>query len=346
MKKITSYRLFALMLCCRVFSMMIRFPFENYALYMLAGAFSTAIQAVMVIPVLKLHNRLQCKSRAAVLFRAAIYAAFFLAASFVTIGDFAYYLDSYFSNYIPRIMSVICITFAAVYLGKMNIGVIGKTAVVGAAAFLAVTVMIVIGSYNVFEPSNFYLAQENIQKTFWKYTLTELSRGDSLVLFVFLLPKTEGKPQKAVWNYLWVKLAVMEIILAFITIILGDFAKKAALPFFSLAAYSHTHIIERFDAVFMSIWVVITVIKLGAYLHCAGDCIRDFIPKLDKSYCTALAGIISASAALLFLLPHNWKNISQYDGGWVIIVILVTIIPIILYGGRKGEQAVKEYPET
>ena len=88
--------------------------------------------------------------------------------------------------------------------------------------------------------------------------------------------------QKTSVYFLLTRLALVEIVLGFITMILGDYTLLAKLPFFALAAFSRTAIIERYDAAVMGVWVMLSVYKLGVYFHCSGRCLRYVFPKLGS----------------------------------------------------------------
>lgn len=90
--------------------------------------------------------------------------------------------------------------------------------------------------------------------------------------------------QKRLCIFLLTRLALVEIVLGFITMILGDYTLLAKLPFFALAAFSRTAIIERYDAAVMGVWVMLSVYKLGVYFHCSGRCLRYVFPKLGSGW--------------------------------------------------------------
>ena len=138
MNKLTSLQLFTIMICTTCFSFMTHFPFthDNAQVVMISVLISTAIQFILAIPVILLKSRCAennvctlVMGRKPVLGRIimCIYILFFLVAVFLITGNFTYFLDYYFADYIPRIMIVIICISAAIYLGGMKTKVIGKT---------------------------------------------------------------------------------------------------------------------------------------------------------------------------------------------------------------------------
>lgn len=355
MNKLTPLQMLAVLICTRVFSMMTYFPFayNNAFIYMLGALISTAIQAVLMIPAVMFGRRMvndnPCtlavsKNKPAGYLVTAVYMVYFMLTAFMVIGNFSYFMDYYFSGYIPRLIAVICIVLASVYLGQMKTGVLGKTASAAGACFILLTVIVVAGSMTDLKLYNFHLAEDNIAKPLWNAVKAEFARGDSLVLFAFLLPEIKSRDRsagkdcgKTMWLYLGIKIAVLEIILALITIILGDYALVTKLPFFSLAAYSQTNMIERYDAAFLFVWVIITVVKLGAMLHCSGQCMRIYAPKLSSMGAVTLSALIPAVFSLFYLLPHKWESLAYSEGGSLWILFLAVLIPaLMLVFVRKG----------
>jgi len=322
------------------------FAYENAAVYMLGALISTALQALILLPAAVFAHAFNgedpcglsaSKSRVLGYAVSALYLSYFALSAFITVGDFSYFMDYYFTGYIPRIMAVVCSVLAAVYIARMKIGALGKTAVYASAGFIIMTAMVVCGSISDVYFTNFHFAEESVANSLLSCVRAEFSRNGSLVLFVFLMSELEvskGKKDisvsRAAWYFLAVKIIVLELILSLITVILGDYVQVARLPFFSLAAYSQTGIIERFDGLFMFVWVIIAIVKLSAYIFCGAKCLRDLFPSLSRFTSAAAAGAVPAAASLFFLLPHRWERFAYSDNGAWQIVILTAAVPVLL----------------
>lgn len=354
MNKLTPLQLFTLMICGRAFSMMTYFPFihDNTQVIMLGMVISTVIQGILVLPIIYLHKKFpgDCvctlalsKNRVLGVCITGIYMLLFLIVSFFIIGNFAYFLDYFFADYIPRIMIVLCCTLAAIYLAHMNTWVIGKTSIVTAALFVLFTVVIVLGSFQKFSFNNFHLAVDNFPHSLWEAVKSEFVLNWDLVLFIFLLPDLKGSATKTASWYLITKLVISEVILTFITMILGDYGTITKLSFFSLSAYSHTQFIERYDAAFMSLWVIIALVKLSVYIHCAGRCVKLIAPKVKFVPSVTICGLLPAAASLFLLIPHKWKNAAYFEGGMWLQIALYSLMPLlILLFVKKGGYKIKE----
>lgn len=361
MKKINSVQLIAILLCSRVFSLMTYFPYNysNPLIYMTGMAISTILQGLVVLPAVifcqREYNDNPCtlvssRNRTWGIIFTLLYLGWFIYASFYTIGDFGYYMDYYFTGNVPRIMSVACLIPAAIYVGQMKIGIIGKTAVYAGAGFLLLTIIVLGGSMKDLHLFNFHLAEENVNSVLWQSIKAEFQRSESLITFAFLMPQynrssekgTEKRsPAKVIWIYLAAKLVLLELIIFFITVILGDFSAVTKQPFFSLVSYSHTEIIERYDALFLFVWVIITVVKLAVYIYCCTKCISIICPKATHFASSAVSAVIPAAAALFMLIPHKWEKLVHTGRSAAAIIALTAVLPVIalLFAGKGGFSA-------
>ncbi len=353
MKKLTSLQLCMLLICGRAFTLMTFLPAgsDNSLIYMIGTVVSTLIQAAIVIPIIifqqKFQNENPCtlalsRSKPLGIFVTLLYMLYFALVIFYVIGTFTYFMDYYFSDYIPRIMIVISSAAAAVYVGKMNTGVIGKTGAVVFALFLFFTATLVISSLENFSTVNFHLADNDVSGGIWQAAKGELSRNADLIFLVFLLPDLKGKVGKSSAVFLAVRFALVEIIMGFVTIILGDYTMYSKLPFFSLAAYSKTSIIERYDAAIMSVWVMLAIIKLGMYVHCTARCVKYTLPKLSFVTSAIIASAVPAAASLFYLIPHKWETIAYSSVSSIPLIILAAVVPLLMIlfmRGRKNEKA-------
>lgn len=254
MKKLTPMQFFAMLICTRAFSMMTFLPEStaNALELMLGTVLSTVFQIVMICGMAAFHKRFPnddpctlvvSRSKWAGRGVCTLYLAYFLTVSFYVIGTFTYFMDYYFSDYIPRLMIVLSVAACGIYVAMSGLGVIGKTGTVLFVLFLFVTSVLVISSLEDFTFVDFHLAEGNVGKGIFHSAVSELARSSYLAVIVFLLPSTKGNAAKTSVYFLLTRLALVEIVLGFITMILGDYTLLAKLPFFALAAFSRTAII-------------------------------------------------------------------------------------------------------
>ena len=355
MKKLTPLQLFAMLICSRAFSMMTFLPesTSNALELMLGIVLSTAFQLVIICVFAAFHKRFPnddpctlAASRSKIAGRAVCgaYLIYFLAVSFYVIGTFTYFMDHYFSDYIPRIIIVLSVTACGIYVGMAGLGVIGKTGSVLFAVFLAVTATLVISSLENFTFVDLHLAEKNVGSDITAAAVNEFARSSYLAVIVFLLPYVKGSAVKTSAYYLLARLVLVETVLGFITMILGDYTLLAKLPFFALAAFSRTAIIERYDAAVMGVWVMLSVYKLGLFFHCSGKCAGYIFPKLSHGTGVIAAAAVPAAAALLWLIPHKWESIAYSALSPLPLLVLSAVIPLccILFVKKGADCDEKE----
>lgn len=125
-----------------------------------------------------------------------MYLAYFLTVSFYVIGTFTYFMDYYFSDYIPRLMIVLSVAACGIYVAMSGLGVIGKTGTVLFVLFLFVTSILVISSLEDFTFVDFHLAERNVGKGIFHSAVSELARSSYLAVIVFFYPQQRAMQQK------------------------------------------------------------------------------------------------------------------------------------------------------
>jgi hypothetical protein len=343
MNKISQLQLFAVMLCGHAFSLMTFFPytFDNPTEYMIGVLISTAIEVLLAVPAVIIYKRfsgldpcsLAGESSKGLRTAAGIFytLTFFYFAYRVT-GNFVYFLDSVLSGYFPRALVVVSVCAAAVYLGLMKASVIGKTSGIMLALFALFTVLVIASSFSKTESDflSFHLASENITHGISEAVRCELLRNLDMVFLLFFLPKLRGSPVRVSALYLGVKLVMVELSVGFVTVMLGDFAMTSKLPFSSMASYSTSSMIERFDAAFMAVWVILAIVRLGAVLHCSADCIKAVFPKADRTLSVIISAAIPAAAAVYKLTAYDWESTAYDMSGWLLTVTAMLFVPLVI----------------
>ena len=143
---------------------------------MLGTVLSTVFQIVMICGMAAFHKRFPnddpctlvvSRSKWAGRGVCTMYLAYFLTVSFYVIGTFTYFMDYYFSDYIPRLMIVLSVAACGIYVAMSGLGVIGKTGTVLFVLFLFVTSILVISSLEDFTFVDFHLAEkETLERAF------------------------------------------------------------------------------------------------------------------------------------------------------------------------------------
>ncbi len=352
MNRLSAMQLAVMMICARCFSMMTYFPYtqSNTLVFMIAMLISTALQGLLLIPAAILcsrHGKGLCeialeRSRLLGVFVSVAFLLYFLWDIFMTTGTFAFFVDNYFSNHISRIPAVICAGAVAVYLGGLGSAALGKCAGVMFFLFALFTGVLLLSALDRPDFTNFHLAQDNIPKALTGDIAGELVRNRELVALVFLLGDVRGSKPKAVYSYLAVKLVILEVVMGFAALVLGEFAVETDMPFFYLSCYSNSSVIERYDAGFMAVWTVLGVVRLALAFHCSGRCLRLIGKRISRRTSILLVQIVPAAATFVLLLRHRWKGLAYMRETPWLTVCAVGLVPLTVLLFDKFRRSANE----
>lgn len=347
MNKLRPLQLAVLMVCARCFSMMTYFPYthSNTLIFMVGILLSGAFQTILLIPAVAVCQKREmglCEIAAArSVAMGRVVTCFFLAYFawdiFVTTGNFAYFSDQYFSDQISRIPVVICAVGVAAYLGLMSSQVLGKCAGIMFALFAVFTSVLLLSTVTQPDLTNFHLAQRDIGSTIIKDAKWELIRNRELVMLVFLLGDVRGSKAKAAYGYIAIKIVILEVVMAFVTLVLGELAVETDMPFFYLSCYANSSVIERYDAGFMSVWTIMAVLRIAVMLHCFARCLQKLSGRLSRRSATITA-IIPAAATIIVLSQRRWKSIAYLREPPLLIIAVAAIIPLAVALLRKNRR--------
>lgn len=338
MKKITPVQMVSILICCLFYTLMTYIPSkdDNAVLLLCSKLLTLGIQCVIVIPLIKLYNKTNgkgiietafAKNRTAGFAAAVVYLLFCIFILFITIGDFAFFLQYSFSSTYSEWTVVLVFSLASVYVASMGVSSGARTAVVTAFITVLGTALVLTGFQGVIDFRALNLASENKGALLTRGIIESFSLSDELVLLALLLPYLKSKPGKTIYSYIAAKAVLSAAIILSIAVILGDFAIDTKLPFFALSAYSKNGIIERFDAFFLMFWTMCALIKASVILICITDCFKFLFPRTTKKLWMFLSVLLCGAADVILIMLDKW-NITDYKTvNNILILILVTVIP-------------------
>lgn len=345
MRKISTMQLVMLLIFAKGYLTMVYAPFipeVNSVIMMLVLLVSTAVQCVLVLPMLVVYRKHPNINSCDVIFRKSkilgltvslIYAVYFTLEAIHALGSYAYYIKNNFLLYFNQIVVIVALILVAVYAANMGLEVIARVAAIVAFIFVINLVLVISsvpGGYDLYKLQIAVPYFKNPAKDFTKAVIDEIGRSADLVALVFFLPHVNKKPAKGVYTFLGLKLLVSEVILFVVTTVLGHYADYSDIPFDEVAAYSKTKIIERFDSIVLMTWTLATFIKVALLLYIMSQCIKKFSLKLKDRHSTLIAAIIAGGATMFFVYTNNWdtpilRNLSGY-----VILALGTLIPLLV----------------
>ena len=321
----------------------------NVVLSMLSTLVATGLQLFLVIPPLVLFANHPDKDFLRVVFErskgvgtgvALLYSAFFFFETVRLLGIFSYFLKNQFLDYLPVAVLIVALSGVAFYGARCGIQGIARTSAV--AVFLFVVMLFVIifsvtGEMDLFNIQMATPVARNIPKAFFGDVMLKTASSDELVALVFLLPYVRKNKTRATLSYMGVKLFVIEVMILYSALILGEYANGLAQPFFTLSTYAKSSIIERYDSIYMCVWTIDTVVKLGILIFL-----------LSKTLCAVkIRGASWVAWGLPTVTAVALAVLGMYDSAMfrapsvVFAVMLGGVIPLF-FAFRKKEVAESE----
>ncbi|MBQ8965802.1 hypothetical protein [Ruminococcus sp.] len=347
--KLTGAGLICLLLVVRAFSALTFFPTNMHSgLLFIAGILLAApIHFMMILPAAKLtkYNKADTSTVYAEAWPfisksvKSAYLLYFLYEAFLTVGSLSYFMDYFFSVDMPRVLTVLCFALAAVYGAGQQTSALGRTAQFGLAGLLLMLLAVGAGAAEDMQITRFDVAVSDQKSVLINAMLSDTDRCGCLVMFSFLAGRTKGDNVAAARRFIVAKAALIGGIFAMVTAVLGSYAARCKLPFFTLAAASENLITERSDAVFLVVWVFSGVVKLSALTHCGALCAEQLIPRIKRTSAALVVGLLPAAAALPVLLGYGWDRLISAEYGLVPNVLLSFAVPVsFLAAGRSKHK--------
>ena len=310
----------------------------NVVLSMLSILVSTAIQVLLVLPPLIFSEKhpqqdfLQyafLKSKAFGVILSLSYGVYFLYVAWRNIEIFSYFLKNQFLDFLPTPVLIIALGAVAVYGAKMGIQSLARTAGIGVFMFGLLFLLIIFSVTGEIDIFNIQLATpvaENTLKAFLKDVWEKIGRSDELVALPFLLGYTKNRKKRATYSYIGIKLAVMEIMVFYSVLILGEYTSSLSQPFYTLSTYAKSSVIERFDSIYMCLWTVGTVIKTAILIYLGSRCFEN----LGIRTPFLVSGGIPIAVAVIFSALSKYDSVIFTSPATVVVVTLSSVVPLLL----------------
>lgn len=305
-KRIISWgQLLLLLFMCRVFTLMTFVPFAqgDISVQMIGTAVSTAIQALILIPVVLLKDSatdvLLKKCRPLGIIAAVVYLLFFLL---YTVNGLLHFQDFLSARFFPTADSTLwigVILIICVYCGCLGIEALGRSAVVVFWLFVAAVAAMVFSSAQSFDTTNLYLSPIT-PKSLFSAVLDDLSRNGEIVALAFLAKHVREKHRCGTYGLLAAKLFLVEGALLLICAVLGDFARLTDYPFLSLGTFGGARFLQRSDSLYLIVWTITAVLNIALFLHLSAGLMEEVFPKMN--FRTSVAAVLVFGTVLGFTL--------------------------------------------
>lgn len=305
-KRIISWgQLLLLLFMCRVFTLMTFVPFTegDVSVQMIGTAISTAIQAVILIPVVILKDSatdvLLKKCRPLGIISAVLYLIFFLLYTVNGLLHFQNFLSARFFPTADSTLWIGVILIICVYCGCLGIEALGRSAVVVFWLFVTAVAVMTFSSAQSFDTANLYLSPIT-PKSLFSAVLSDLSRNGEIVALAFLAKHVKEKHRCGTYGLLASKLLLVEGIILLICAVLGDFEKLTDYPFLSLGTFGGARFLQRSDSLYLIVWTITAVLNIALFLHLSAGLMEEVFPKMK--FRTSIAAVLVFGTVLVFTL--------------------------------------------
>lgn len=355
--KIAPYQIFIALFLCRIFSSIIFIPESQPNLTAAIKILSIIISAVIVIllflPILWLLNQNSnadlCDISIVQFGKAGklislIYAVYFL---FVAINSLAY--CGYFikSSVFPNANVFIIegmLLIAVIYGVIIGIESIMRFSFI---AFFFIVISLIVIMCAVIpkgDMANIKLVGDNMISELIKSVNLNIQQSSELVILPVIAAFSYKKINKGFFLF-ETGTSLFFAALAFIMVsVLGSFINTQIFPVYTLSTMANIPVIDRFDALHISIWIIMGIIKASIYIFSANYILKKIFLHLNKN---ALLIFVSAAVfAAAVLINYNLKAIMllpsvQYT--IMAVTILGFIYPIscaLVYKIKKGNKKI------
>lgn len=327
MNKISQRQLGMILILNHLFSFIccpISFSLESVISYIL----SWILQGIILLIILRLRkstdyteNILNNRAAAAALCAVFIY---YISISFIQIRNVSESLDLPLSS---GLISAAVIIVTCTYTSSLGIKALSRAGLILFSLFIAAAAVIAFGSYSQIQLSSLYLTEnaETIpQMLFFSSYITE-----PVILFL-LLPITKSSSSKGTAMYFIISFVIEITLMLLGILVLHRKMELCSYPFFALADVSQPLRVQRADAVYIIIFVMICIFKISLLAVIAAMLAGKAAGKLP----CRIIFILSISAAVsfgIYFVPSLYGTISR-----ITVTAAALLFIIILLCKNKG----------
>ncbi|MDE7278408.1 MAG: hypothetical protein K2N26_01610 [Oscillospiraceae bacterium] len=364
-----------LLFMCRVFTLMTFVPFTGFAggeeglsLRLTAAAVSTAVQAVLLIPVVILKKSatgvLIEKNKACGIIATALYLLFFLFYTVNSLLHFQSFLSARFFPYADSLLWIVVILIICVYCACLGTEALGRSAVLLFWIFIVTLIAMSFSSAREIDAANLYFDPIESNGLF-RAVIEDLSRNGEICAAAFLAGrvrssekirskeqissseqtvsdvKKHGNLRCGIYGLLASKLVLAETVMLLIAAVLGDFAALTDYPFLALGTFGGERFIQRGDSLYLIVWTVTAVLNVSFFLHISAELFGEVFPKMR--YRTALSAVLVFG--ILFAVTVTEMSFAKLYGlmcsGWAVILLagIIPLAALLASGKREGEKS-------
>ena len=260
-----------------------------------------------------------------------MYALYFLVVNGASLALFHLFLLDTVNPDFSAALVVAAIVAVAVYGACQGLETVARCAA-------CVLVLLVLASALVFAIVARRFSSENLEPLLAGGGAPVL-RGGALFLsrtslfadMAVLLPFVRGRKT---WGFAaWVggTSLFVGVLIALIAGCLGPYAYTQNFPVYALASITEVRSMQRLDAVFIGIWMMGLIIKVGCDLYACRVCLAPLLPGKKEAVPVVLAGILLVGLAVAIASFLQMQYVFMHTGFWLLLTGMTgLVIPLAL----------------
>ena len=349
--KISASQLVILLFLSRAFNVLNYVPAFNGKIEGLAMLFGTIIaffiSVLILIPPLLLYHRFHGENIVDITFKKSKYLGYLLSFSIFlmstitlvgTVVGFEFFMTNaiYEKASITVIILTICI---ACFVGALNgLEGLSRASTIVFVCFMLGTLFIGLGAIPDVDLLNIKPILESPVASSFTYAFDLIAQSPELYVFILLLPRINGNVNKSAFGFLFLSFLFIGITNFLILGVFSDFFTTQTFPYYALATIIEISIIQRLDAIHMTIWVFISFIRITLFIIIANIHLQSVVPNKIKKSGMLIIFVLTLAGSFMIGRQLNFLNIIN-NSVPLLVIIFVFVVPTILLLITKKEVA-------
>jgi len=240
---------------------------------------------------------------------------------------------------------------AAIFGAAVGLEAFARFSVFGLTLFLFLLVSLFAGLLPDVRISELFAAQVPSVPVFLRTAWSFASGNLELLCFFLLLPQIRGERSsgKGLF-YLWSGLYLLTgtALLLLVTCVIGGSSDQGRLyPFYTLAMAAEGTLLARMDAVHMSVWSVLGLLRCCLLLYCANIALRCALPvplqegmlRYVSQHREGVTAVGALLAALAMGIPWVYEPVRFFWRGGGAVTVVLGVIPVAALFWEKLRKA-------
>lgn len=248
----------------------------------------------------------------------------------------AIYIEN--TNNISIVLSFILCSFLAYCMGLEGLGRAG----------VVVMVMVVIGVVIIWVSLGTQISTRNILPTLEEFpntlittVLHHISRMSELIVLAILMGQvqTNNRRKQSKWIVISIILVtgIIGQLLQYLMVgVLGEYAKQQTFPFYTLTSLSTFGTFDRLDVIYMMLWTMVSLIRVGVLMYSANYCIEILLPRVKKKMLKVLIIVAVLPLSIVSVYNPQWySRVTPNSGIYMSLILVMVPVVLMLIGGNN-----------